>query len=81
MTSINSLHEQQGKIKWVLSDRIPPQSRTVNFLITAINEHHPRKTFDMVDIRLNMQPFDLNYKPHGGTSLRDLVDFAMGNYF
>ena len=35
----------------------------------------------MVDTRSNMQLADLNYKPHGGKSLRIIIDCAIGAQF
>ena len=35
----------------------------------------------MIDTRSNMQLYDLNSKPHGGKSLRDLIDPAIGVHF
>ena len=35
----------------------------------------------MVDTRSNMQLSDLNYKPHGGKILRDIVYLAIGSCF
>ena len=52
--------DNQATIKRVLKDRITPQSRTPGILITALHELHPRKKFDMVYTRPNMQPDDLN---------------------
>ena len=39
------------------------------------------KTIDMVDTRSNMQLYDLNSKPHGGQSIRNLNDCAIGVRF
>ena len=53
-------------IKIVLSDRITPQARPLDILITALHNIHPQNTFEMVDIISNMQLSDLNSKPRGG---------------
>ena len=46
--------ENQATIKILLADRITPQARTINILITALREIYLRKTFDMVGTRSNM---------------------------
>ena len=66
--------ENQVTIKIVLVDIINPQDRPIEFLINALHELCLRKIFEMVDTRSNMQLSDLNYKPHGGKSLRNLID-------
>ena len=35
----------------------------------------------MVDTKSNMQLSDLNYKPHGGKSLRYIIDRVIGAHF
>ena len=57
---------------------ITPQSIPLDFLITALHELHPRNKIEMVDTRSNNQLADLNSKPHGGKSLRNLIDCAIG---
>ena len=41
----------------------------------------PEKTFDMVGTRSNMQLADLNSNPHGGKSLRNIIDCAIVSHF
>ena len=65
-------------IKTDLADSITPQSRPIDVLITDLYKHHLLKTFDMVVTRFNMQLVDLNSKPCGGQSLRDIIDFSIG---
>ena len=60
-----------------MADRITHQARPLDFLITSLCELHLRKTFEMVDTRSNMQLSDLNSKPHGGKSLRNLINHAI----
>ena len=71
----------QAKIKILMANKITPQSRPLNILITAIHELHLRKTFEMVDKRSNMQLSYLNSKPHGRKILRNLIDRAIGARF
>ena len=71
--------DKQAKIKIVLVGIITPLSRPINVLITALHEICPRKTVDMVDTRSNMQLSDLKSKPHGGKSLRNIIDRAIGS--
>ena len=61
-----------------MADRITPQSRPIDVLITFLHELHLRNTFEMVDKISNMQLVDLNSKPHGRKSLRNLIDRAIG---
>ena len=75
----SKLHEDnQATIDRVLADITTPQSITIDVLITPIHELHPRKTFGRVDTESSMQLSDLNYKPHGKKSLRNLIDRAIG---
>ena len=69
--------ENQATIKRVLVDRITPQAIHIGALIPALHELRLRKTFEMVDTRSNMQLVDLNYKPHGGKSLQNLIDHTI----
>ena len=62
-------------------DIIKSQDRPIGVLITALHEHRPCKKIDMVDTRSNIKLAELNYKNHGGKSLRDLVDCAVGECF
>ena len=62
-------------------DRITPQSRPIYVLITALHELHLIKTFDMADKISNMQLADLNSKPYGRKSLRNLIDRAIVHLF
>ena len=71
----------QETITIVLADRITPQARYLNILITALHELHLRKTFDMVDPRSNMHLANLNYKPHVGKSLINTIDCAISARF
>ena len=64
-----------------MADRITPQSRPIDVLITDIHELHLRKIFEMVDTRSNMQLADLNFKPHIGKILRDLIYCASEVFF
>ena len=60
----SKLHEDnKATIKRVLVDRITPQVRPLDVLITALHELHIRKIFEMVDTRSSMQLDDLNSKP------------------
>ena len=61
--------ENQATIKRVLADRITPQYKPLEILITTLHELQIRKTFDTVDTRSNMQLSGLNSKPHGEKSL------------
>ena len=64
--------------KQFLSDSITPQYRPIEILITALHKFHIRKKFVIVDTRSNMQISDHKSKPHGGKSLRDLIDQVIG---
>ena len=70
--------DNQAKIKIVLEDRINAQSSPLGVLITAPHELHLRKKIDMVDTRSNMQLYYLNFKPHGGKSLRCIIYRVIG---
>ena len=54
------------------------QARPLDFLIIDLHELHLRKKIYMVDTRYNMKLADLNSKPHGGKSLRDVIDRTIG---
>ena len=73
--------DDQATIKRVLLDRITPQARPINVLINSLHDIHLQKIFEMIDTRSNMQLDDLNSKPHGGKSLRDPIDRAIGVHF
>ena len=73
--------ENQATIKTFLEDKISPQSRPLDFLITALHDIHLRKCFGMVDTRSNMQLSSLSSKPHEDKSLRYIVDRAIGVHF
>ena len=62
-----------------MADRITPQARPIDVLNTTIHELHPRYFLTMVDTILNIQISDLNSKPHGRKSLRNLIDCAIGS--
>ena len=66
------------QIKIVLADIITPQARPIDVLITANHELYPRKKFEMVETRSNIQLADLNSKPDGVKSLQNLIDHAIG---
>ena len=72
---------KQETIKRVFLDIITTQAWSLDVLLTALHELHPRKTFEMVDKRSNIQLADLNSNPHGGKILRDLIDHAIGSRF
>ena len=65
----------------VLVEIIPPQYRPLIILIANLHEHNLSKTFDMVEKRSNMKLYDLNSKPHGGKSLRYIIDQAIVSHF
>ena len=69
--------DNQATTKRVLVDIITPQARPLGVIIAALHELHLQKTFEMVDTRSNMQLADLNFKPRGGITLRDLVDHVI----
>ena len=71
--------DNQATIIRVLVDIITPQSRPLDFLITALHEIHLIKTYDMVDTRSNMQHADLNSKPQGRKILRDIIYRVIGS--
>ena len=54
---------------------------SLDVLVTALHEFHLHKKIDIVDTRSNMLLADLNSKPHGRKSLRDLIDRAIDVYF
>ena len=56
---------------------ITSQARPLEFLITDLDDIHLRKKFIMVYTRSNMQLTDTNSKPHGGKSLRYMIDRAI----
>ena len=62
----------------VLVEIISPQYRPLIILIANLHEHNLSKTFDMVGKRSNMKLYDLNSKPHGGKSLRDIIYLSIG---
>ena len=53
--------DNQATIKILPADRINPQYRPLDFLITAFHELHLRKTFETVDTRSKTQLSDLNF--------------------
>ena len=71
----------QATIKIAPEVIINPQVRPLDVLTTDLYELHIRKIFEMMNARSNMQLADLNYKPHGGKSLQNLIDFANGVRF
>ena len=73
--------DNQVTIKRAMADRIAPQARPLDVLITSLHELHLRKIIDMVDTRSNMQLSDLNSKPHGGKSLRNIIGPSIGSRF
>ena len=80
--SPSKLYEyNQTTVKRLLVDIITTQYRPIDVLITALHEFHIRKIFDMVDTRSNMQLYDLNFRPHGGSSLRDIIDRGIRDRF
>ena len=66
--------ENKATIKRFLEDIITHQARPLCVLITALHEIHLLNKFDMAEKRSNMQLVDINYKHHGGKSLRDIID-------
>ena len=62
-------------------DRFTPQYRPLDILITNIHELCPRKRFDMVDTRSNMQLSGLYSKPRGRKILRNLIGSSIGYRF
>ena len=73
--------DNQEKIQIVLADRITPQVRPLNVLITGLHELNLQKRFEMVDTRSYMQLDDLNSKTHDVKNLRDLISHAIGVRF
>ena len=73
--------DNQEKIKRVLRERITPQDRPLDVLITVLHELNLRNTFKMVHTRSNIQLADLNSKPHVRKSLINLIDCAIGTRF
>ena len=73
--------DNQATIKIALKDKITPQSRPLDFLITSLHELHLRNTFYTVDTRSNMQLADLNSKPYGGKVLINQIGSAIGAHF
>ena len=71
--------DNQEKIKRVLADIITPQARPIDVLITDLHELHLGKKIEVVDTRSNMQLSDLNSKPHGGKSFRNIIVRAIGS--
>ena len=65
----------------VLAYKITPNARTLSIHITDLHEVHLHKIFEMMNTRSNMQLSDLNSKPYGGKSLRDLVEYSIGVRF
>ena len=65
-------------IKRVLIDSINNQTRHLDVLIIGLHELHIRKTFNTVETRSNLQLADVNSKPRGGKSLKDLIDQSIG---
>ena len=68
-------------IKRVLVDITYLQYIPLDVLITFLHELDIIKTFEIVDTRSNMQLSDLNSKPRGGKSLRNIIYRAIGSHF
>ena len=64
----------QSTIKQVPVNRITPQARYINILITDLHKYHLRQTFVTVDTISNTQLDDLNYKTQEVQILIYLVD-------
>ena len=79
--AIKTIWGQPRKIKIFLVYRITSQARHINVPITALHELHLQKKIEMVNTRSNMQIYDLNSKPRGVKSLRDIIDHAIGLRF
>ena len=76
------LHQDnQATIKRVLMDRITTKSRPIEVIIISLHELHIRKKFNMADTRSNMHLTDLNSKPHGGKSIRNIIDHAIRSHY
>ena len=73
--------DKQATIKIVLVERITPQSRPLDVLITCLRELYLRKIFEMVDTISNMQLAVLKSKPRGRKSLRYITDHTFGVRF
>ena len=56
-----------------MSDRITPEVRPFEVLITDLHNIYLLKTFEMIDTRSNMKLYYLNYKPNGFKSIRDII--------
>ena len=57
------------------------QAINIDFLITDIHENYLCNIFDMMDSISNMKLSELNSKPHGIQSLRDIIDCSIGACF
>ena len=60
---------------------ITPQSIPIDIIITAHHDICLHKTSDVVDTISNIQPAELNSKPHGGKSLIYIIGHAIGIHF
>ena len=81
MNSIKLYEDNQATIKRFLAYRIASQAGPLDILITALCELHLRKTFEIVDIKSNIQLSDLNFNPRGIKSLRDLIERSIESRF
>ena len=79
--SSNFYEENKATIKRVLEERITPQARSLDVLITDLHEHRLRKTFNIADTISNTQLTDLKSKRYGGQSLRDIIQCAISPWF
>ena len=70
--------DNQATIKQVLKDRITPEARPLDVLITGLHEHKLRGTFSIHDCRSDLQLAYFNSKPLGGDLLANKVYWAVG---
>ena len=73
--------ENQATIKRLLENRITNPVRQLDVLITTINDLHIHNTLDMLGTRSNIQFANINSKPHGRQSLRDIIDKTISVFF
>ena len=73
--------DNQATIKQVLKDRITPQARPIDVLITSLHEHHARGTFAIADCKSQLMLADFNSHPIGGDQLANRVFWAAGTRF
>ena len=79
-TPSNIYEENQATFKKIPGVHNHSPSQTSKLTNHLYPQNPSQNIFDMVDTRSNMQLSDLNYKPHGRKSLRNIIDNTIGSF-